>query len=106
MTAPELLHEPLYDLGGGVGAVDPHTLGGHLLVAGPVKVLVVEPHHPWREIMYFIHNNNKIFLSTNNSPENSKFSLGRVSSKRSSLLEFHDTMMLVRVSRSCCLLIL
>ena len=47
LTAPELLDEPLYDLGGGVGAVNPHTLGGHLLVARPVKVLVVEPHHPW-----------------------------------------------------------
>ena len=113
LTAPELLDEPLYDLCGGVGAVNPHTLGGHLLVARPVKVLVVEPHHPWTVLECSSFNTSQLncyttfnCLRVNNSPENSKFSLGSVSSKRSSLLEFHDTMMLVRVSRSCCLLIL
>ena len=46
LVSPELLYQYLNDPGGIVSALNPHALGGHLLVRAAVQVLVIESHHP------------------------------------------------------------
>ena len=48
LVSPELLYQYLNDPGGVVSALNPHTLGGHLLVCAAVQVLVIESHHPYK----------------------------------------------------------
>ena len=49
LSSPELLYKNLDDPSRIVSALNPHALGGHLLICAAIKMLVIESHNPWKE---------------------------------------------------------